>query len=96
MTLDRFTISFHLFCLYLDMNDRHMVSGTSSFRGDRQDAERGQKNVNRTGNVSGDESSDSSSTMNNKERGRKKQKNSAENRKEQIQGNASLFYIVRI
>ena len=96
MGLASLTISFNLFCLYLDMNDRHMVSGTSSFRGDRQDADRGQKNVNRSGNVSGDESSDSSSTVNNKERGRKKQKNSSENRKEQIQGNASLFYIVRI
>ena len=76
------------------MNDRHMVSGASGFRGDRPDAQRGQKDVNRSGNVSGDESSDSSATMNNKERGRKKQKNSAENRKEPIQGNASLFYIV--
>ena len=73
-----------------------MVSGASSFRGDRQDSDRGQKNVNRTGNVSGDDSSDSSSTVNNKDRGRKKQKNGGENRKEQIQGNASLFHIVRI
>ena len=50
MGLASLTISFILFCLYLDMNERHMVSGTSSFRGDRQDADRGQKNVNRSGN----------------------------------------------
>ena len=76
------------------MNARNMVSGASSFRDERQDVERGQqKNVNRAGNGSGDESSDSSSSVNNKDRGRKKQKNNGENRKEPIQGNSSFVLL---
>ena len=71
-----------------------MVSGASNYRDGRHDGERGQPKINKAGNGSGDESSDSSSSVNNKERGRKKQKNNGESRKEQIQGN--FFYFIKI